>query len=169
MPRLQIGSSELSKHSACIVVEEPVVGMFPEEIRLSLSPHAAEFIQLSHLEFWKEATVALKFCSVVETVKPVLNWFSFTSHLQSEDIKLSRGNSVNISPFYTQYIGQIRNKYLKIFMKLKVLFKLIHGWHILLFPVSAEWIIISVFFRFFFFAFMYPKFRILYNIQKFLV
>lgn len=65
MPLDEVVALEVSKYAACSVVEEPVVDVFPKKIRLCLSSHAAEFIQLSHLEFWKEAKVALKFCSIV--------------------------------------------------------------------------------------------------------
>jgi len=83
-----------------IAVEEPVVGVFPKEVRFRLSPRAAEFIQVSHLEFRKEAKVVLKFCSALCTAKAVLNRFSFISPLQSKDVKLCRGSSVTVSPFY---------------------------------------------------------------------
>lgn len=51
MPLDEVVALEVSKYAACSVVEEPVVDVFPKKIRLCLSSHAAEFIQLSHLEF----------------------------------------------------------------------------------------------------------------------
>lgn len=48
MPLDEVVALEVSKYAACSVVEEPVVDVFPK-IRLCLSSHAAEFIQLSHL------------------------------------------------------------------------------------------------------------------------